>query len=243
MKKLVLSLLIAVSASLCVSAQKEINDPNAQKRNVGSFHGIEVGTGITLTLTEGTTEEVAVSAATPEFRDRIVTEIENGILKIHYDSKLGSVNKRKETKSLKAYVAYKKIDLLHAGTGAEVNINGLLQATDLDMDANTGALIEGQVNIMNLKINQNTGSRINISGKAGKLDIEGNTGSKFVGEEMITTDCSVKVSTGAQVTVRAENALEVKASTGGRVKYKGAASIREIKTNTGGSVTKIKDSK
>jgi Putative auto-transporter adhesin, head GIN domain len=243
MRKIILSLVLIATAGLWASAQKQINDPNVEKRNVGSFHGIDAGTGITLILTEGAVEEVAVSAATIEFRDRIVTKIENGILKIHYDNKLGAVNRRRETKDLKAYVAYKKLDLLHANTGAEVSINNILKAAEMDMNASTGASIKGEVDITNLKINQSTGSRVNLSGKAGKLDIDGDTGSKFVSEEMVTTDCSVKVSTGAQVTVRAENALEVKANTGGVVRYKGAASIREIKTNTGGRVTKIKDSK
>jgi hypothetical protein len=239
MKKLLLVAVLTVSAGLLVSAQKEINDLNVEKRSVSSFHGIDVGTGITLILTEGTTEEVTVSAATAEFRDKIVTKVENGILKIRYESKLGSVNKRKETKDLKAYVAFKSLDILHANTGAAVEINGVLKTTDLDMKANTGALIKGKVDVSSIKINQNTGSRIALSGKAGKLDIEGDTGSKFTGEEMATTDCTVKVSTGAQVTVLAEKALDVKASTGGVVKYKGNASIRAIKTNTGGSVTKI----
>lgn len=243
MKKLFLSLVVLSATYFSLSAQKTINDPLVEKRNIGSFHGIDVATGIDLTLTNGAAEEVAVSAATAEFRDKIVTKVENGILKIYYENKVKSINKRKETKNLKAYVSYKTLDLLHATTGAEVEINGTLQASSLDMKANTGATINGQVDISTLKVNQNTGSRISLTGKAGKLDIEGDTGSRFTGEEMVTTDCSVKVSTGAQVTVTAENALEVKASTGGVVKYKGNASIKEIKTHSGGSVTKIKSTK
>ena len=240
MKKLFLAFLVAVITSGASFAQKTINDPNAEKRTVSSFHGIEVGTGIELTLTEGNAEEVAVSAATTECRDKIVTKVVNGILKIHYDSKMGSVNKRNESKDLKAYVSYKSLDLLHANTGAEVKIDGVLNAASLEMNANTGAQINGEVNINTLKVDQNTGSKITLSGKAEKLDVVGETGSKFMGEDMTTADCNVKVNTGARVSVNAGKELQVKASTGGIVKYKGDASIREIKTNTGGSVSKIK---
>lgn len=243
MKKIIIYFLAFLLTGATISAQKTINDLNAQKRDIGSFHGIEVATGIELLLTNGNVEEVAVSAVSAEYRDRIVTRVENGILKIYYDSKLGAVNKRKEAKNLKAYVSYKLLDLLHATTGAEVEINGVLKSGSLNMDANTGANIKGQIDIGSLKITQNTGSRINLSGKADKMEVEGDTGSKFTGEEMVTTDCSVKVSTGAQVTVTAESALNVKASTGGIVKYKGNATIREIKTTTGGTVKKINDSK
>ena len=239
MKKLFLSFLVVAITAITAFAQKTVNDPNAEKRTVGSFHGIEVGTGVELTLIEGNAEEVAVSASTTEFRDKIITKVENGILKIHYESKLGSVNKRKESKDLKAYVSYKTLDLLHASTGAEVKINGVLKSVSLDMNANTGAIINGEVNINTLKVDQNTGSKITLTGKAGKLDIVGETGSKFTGEDMATMNCNVKVSTGARVSVMAEKELQVKASTGGIVKYKGDATIREIKTNTGGSVTKI----
>jgi hypothetical protein len=239
MKKLLVSFLVIAIAGSVALAQKTINDPNVEKRAVGSFHGIEVSTGIELILTEGGTEEVAVSAATTEFRDKIITEVKDGVLKIHYESKMGSINKIKETKSLKAYVSCKALDLLNVNTGAEVKINGVLKSPYLDLNANTGGLVNGEVDINELKISQNTGSKITLSGKADKLEIDGDTGSKFKGEDMATTNCSVKVSTGAIVSVKAEKELQVKANTGGSVRYKGNAMIREIKTHTGGSVTKI----
>lgn len=238
MQKLFLSFLVMVF-SVAVMAQKTINDPNAEKRTVSSFHGIEVGTGIELTLTQGATEEVAVSAAKTEHRDRIVTKVENGILKIHYDSKMGSVNKIKESKNLKAYVSFKTLDVLNANTGADVEIVGALKSNILSIKANTGALIDGEVDVTTLKVSQNTGSKINLSGRADKLTVDGDTGSKFKGEEMATSNCNVTVSTGAIVSVKAEKELQVKANTGGVVRYKGNASIKEIKTNTGGTVSKI----
>lgn len=239
MKKLLLSFLIICITGNTVFSQKTINDPNVEKRPVGSFHGIEVSTGIELTLTEGDKEEIAVSAETTEFRDRIVTKVENGILKIHYDNKIASINKRKETKNLKAYVSYKVLDLLNVNTGAEVKINGVLKSSSLELNANTGGLINGEVDITAFKVSQNTGSKITLSGKVEKLEIEGDTGSKFNGEGLNTSNCSAKVSTGAGVYISVQKELNVKASTGGFVKYKGEAGIRDVKTNTGGHVSKI----
>lgn len=238
MQKLFLSFLVMVF-SVAVMAQKTINDPNAEKRTVSSFHGIEVGTGIELSLTQSNTEDVAVSAAKTEHRDRIITKVENGILKIHYDSKMGSVNKIKESKNLKAYVSFKTLDVLNANTGADIDIVGSIKSPTLDIKANTGALIDGEVDVTTLKVSQNTGSKINLSGRADKLTVDGDTGSKFKGEEMATSNCNVTVSTGAIVSVKAEKELQVKANTGGVVRYKGNASIKEIKTNTGGTVSKI----
>jgi hypothetical protein len=241
MKKFLL--LIGLIIGNFALSQKTFEDPNAQVRSVGTFHGIEVGMGIELNIIEGTAEKVAVSASSDELRDKIETKVENGILKIYYDAKTGTVNTKKQSKDLKAYVSYKALDLLTASTGAEIMINGILRSPFLTLKANTGATAKGQVEIKTLKVSQGTGSKVTLSGKVDALEVDGDTGSKFEGEELQTLTCYAKVSTGAQQSFIVENELKVKANTGGLVKYKGNAPIREIKTNTGGTVKKIKDSK
>ena len=239
MKKIFLSLLLLAGLATTSFTQKTVNDANAEKRTVGSFHGVDVATGIELTLTKGNTEEVAVSASEIEFRDKIVTEVVNGILKIHYETKTGAINKRNESKRLKAYVSYKSIDLLHVTTGAEATIDGVLEATTLELKATTGGIVKGEINIGTLNVDQNTGSKITFTGKVDKLAAEGDTGSKFMGENLNTNTCVVEMSTGAGIYISVEKELNVKANTGGYIKYKGNAGIREIKTNTGGTVSKI----
>lgn len=239
MKKTFLSLLVIAGFITASFGQKTINDANAEKRTVGSFHGIDVATGIELTLSKGSTEEVAVSAAEIEFRNKIVTEVVNGILKIHYETKTGAINRKNESKNLRAYVSYKSLDHLTVTTGAEVKIEGVLEATTLDLKANTGGLVKGEINIGTLNVDQNTGSKITLSGKVDKLEADGDTGSKFMGEDLTTNTCSVEMSTGAGIYINVEKELNVRANTGGYVKYKGNAGIREVKTNTGGNVSKI----
>ena len=239
MKKTLLFLSLFLGLITTSFAQKTINDANAEKRTVGSFHGIDVATGIELILTKGTTEEVAVSASETQFRDKIVTEVRNGILRIHYETKSGAINKKNESKRLRAYVSYRSLDLLHVTTGAEANIDGVLEATTFELKANTGGLVKAEINIGTLTVDQNTGSKITLTGKVDKLEAEGDTGSKFMGENLTTNTCMVEMSTGAGIYISVEKELNVKADTGGYIKYKGNAGIREIKTNTGGYVSKI----
>ena len=238
MKKIIVaSFLIMLAVS--VAAQKTFNGENAQKRNVSSFHGINVATGIELVMVQGNSEEVAVSAATPEFRDKIVTKVENGILRIYYEDKLKARNTRKVKKELKAWVSYKSIDELNATTGAHVTIEDILKSSSLKMKVNTGAQVTGKVSTGSLSISQSTGSIARLSGDAQKLEADGSTGSLFKGEDLRSEVCDVKVSTGAGITITADKELYAKANTGGSVKYKGDASVREIKKGTGGNVSKM----
>lgn len=239
MKKLLLFLLFTVASFSVLQAQKTINDPNAEKRNASGFHGVHVSTGIKLILTEGSTEDVAVSASKTEYRDKIITKVENGILKIYYETRLGAIDKKKERKDLKAYVSYKSLDNLNANTGAQVQIDGILKSSSLKMVAHTGAIINGAINIDDFEVDQNTGSVVTLTGQAGKIDVDGDTGSMFRGTDLKTDHCSAKVNTGAGIYITVNKELNAKANTGGYVKYKGDASIREIKTHTGGSISKI----
>src|SRR4051812_47576559 len=107
MKK-ALTAFILLFLAVGTQAQKTINDPNAEVRSVKNYEGVSVSGGIDLYLSNGD-EAVAVSASKTEFRDRIKTEVENGILKIWYDGnslkelfKKGGMNMK-----LKAYVSYK----------------------------------------------------------------------------------------------------------------------------------------
>ena len=239
MKKLVLFLLVMGVSCSALLAQKTISDANAEKRSVSSFHGINVSTGIKLVLTEGNTEEVAVSAAKTEYRDKIVTKVENGILKIYYENKLGAINTKKERKELRAYVSYKSLDQLDANTGAEVQVEGTLRSASMKMSVNTGATINGEIKTNELEVDQNTGSVVTLTGDAGKINVHGDTGAMFKGIDLKTDNCNVTASTGAGVYITVQKELSVKANTGGYVKYKGDAGVRDIKTNTGGSVSKI----
>jgi len=239
MKKIIPFLLLIAGYISPAYSQKTISDPNAEKRTVSSFHGIDVATGIKLILTNGNSEEVVVSASNPEYREKIVTRVENGILKIHYETKMGAINKKNESKNLKAYVSYTTLNELYVSTGAEVEIEGVLTSTSLELRANTGGLVKGELNVNKLKVSQNTGSKITVSGKTGVLDILSDTGSKFSGEDLSASNCFIEVSTGAGVIITVEKEMNARANTGGYIKYKGEGGIRDIKTNTGGSVTKI----
>lgn len=239
MKKTGILFILLTAFIFSTFAQSTISDPLVEKRTVGSFHGIDVATGIELVLTKGNVEEVAVSASEAEFRDKIVTEVVNGVLRIHYETKTGAINKPKQSKDLKAWVSYTNLDYLKVTTGADVKFEDVLESEQLELNVNTGGLVTGEVNIGELKADQNTGSIITLTGNVNILEASGNTGSKFMGENLITNSCKILMSTGAGIYINVEKEMQVKANTGGYIKYKGNAGIRDIKTNTGGVVSKI----
>jgi len=235
MKKLLFSLLVT-GLITTVSAQKTINDPNAEKRNVSGFHAIEVGGGIDLYLSQGE-EAVAVSASKNEYRARIKTEVKGGVLKIWYE---WNSNLRFDWSNhkLKAYVSFKDIDRLEGSGGSDISVDGSIKVAKLAMEVSGGSDFDGKVETGELNIQASGGSDVRISGKADRLIIDASGGSDFKGYDLASDICNVEASGGSDIQVTVNKELSANASGGSDVYYKGTGLIRDLKTS-GSSIKKV----
>ena len=238
MKKMIL-LVLGGFLSLAVFAQKQIDDPNVELRQVGSFHGIESANGIVVILVQGSEESVAVSANEVKYRDKIRTEVEDGILKIYYGNEDWKLWQAVNGRKLRAYVSVKNIDRIEVSSGSDVKIEGTIKANDLKMDASSGGSIKGRIEASNLKVDQSSGATIVLSGTvANKISLDGSSGSSFRGFELVADTCDIDVSSGSGIQITVNKDLTVEASSGGYVQYKGTALISKVHTDSGGRVVK-----
>ena len=235
MKKLLFSLLVT-GLITTASAQKTINDANAEKRNVSGFHAIEVGGGIDLYLSQGE-EAVAVSASKNEYRARIKTEVKNGVLKIWYE---WNSNLRFDWSNhkLKAYVSFKDIDRLEGSGGSDISIDGSIKVAKLALEISGGSDFDGKVETSELEIQASGGSDVRISGKATRLTIDASGGSDFKGYDLASDICNVEASGGSDIQVTVNKELSANASGGSDVYYKGTGLIRDLKTSSS-SIKKV----
>ena len=120
MKKIYLFLTFIVTTSICTAQIKEVNDPNAELRQVKGFTAIKVSHAIDLFLSQSDQEVVAVSASKEEYRNRIKTEVENGVLKIWYDN---PPKWSRGDKKLRAYVSFKTLSKLQASGASDVKVS------------------------------------------------------------------------------------------------------------------------
>lgn len=234
MKKIVFAVFVfMISAS--VYAQKTIHDANAEARNISGFHAIEVSGGINLYLTNGD-EAVAVSAKDKDIRDRIVTEVKDGVLKIYFDWKSGlKLNLRGS--SLKAYVSFKTLDKLYASGGSDVLLEGTVQSGKLDLHLSGGSDFKGRLEVGSLMISQSGGSDCNVNGKVTDIKIEASGGSDFSGYDLVTDNCVIQASGGSDVEVTANKEFYAEASGASDVRWKGAAEVKGAKASGAGSVS------
>jgi hypothetical protein len=231
--------LICALISFAGASQKTFNDPNAQKRAVSGYHAIEVSGGIDLYLTNGE-ESVAVSASETKFRDKMITEVVNGVLKIYYDHPKNGLNFTVDmgNRKLKAYVSFKTLDRLTGSGGSDISVDGTIKSESLDLHISGGSDFEGKVDVNSLDIDASGGSDVHISGVARSLKLEASGGSDLKGYELITDNCSLEASGGSDVYITVNKEMNANASGGSDIYYKGNGSIKEIKSSGSSSVKK-----
>ena len=230
--------LLGMTVSTGLVAQQTIHDPNAVVREVGAYHSIRVSNGIHLILTQGTEAAVAVSAANKDDLDRIKTVVEDGVLKISFQFKGQQIMRGKVARKLKAYVSVKHLRNLHAASGALVEIDGEIKATEIAVNATSGAIVSGKINADAIAVGQSSGAIVNMTGFADNMKVEGSSGSMFRGYELAVNNCYAETSSGAAIEITVNKELSAKATSGGAVRYKGDAAIRSSKMNSGGRVSR-----
>jgi hypothetical protein len=193
-----------------------VDDKNAQRRQVSGFHGVKVSHGIDLYISQSSEETVVVSASDEEYRNKIKTVVENGILKIYYDdNKSWGINWG--NRKLRAYVSIRNIDQLDASGGSDVMVEGNLRGDKLSMDISGGSDFKGKVDVQELSIDQSGGSDIDITGRASRLNLGSSGGSDFDGYGLMTDVCVIDASGGSDVTISASKEISADASGGSGV--------------------------
>jgi hypothetical protein len=238
MTRLFLFIYLLVAAGFTALGQdKVIQDPNAEKRSVSAFHSIKIEDGIDLYLTQDDTEAVAVSAAKPEYLEKIKCTVENGILRIYFDVNPLSVLSWRN-RQLKAYVSVKTLKSLRASGGSDVFIPSGLKTDNFDMHISGGSDFKGSITAENMEVGASGGSDTFISGKVVNLKISASGGSDFKGYDLIAENVFVSASGGSDAQVTATRELGVSASGGSDVDYRGNAVIKYKSSSGGSSVSK-----
>jgi hypothetical protein len=233
--KLLLTLFLSVVA-LAGTAQKTINDPNVEARNLAGFHAIQISNAFDVILTQGGQPSVAVSASDKEDVARIRTTVENGVLKIGFD------NEKKiwpKSRKLRAYISAGNIDRIDLGGASVLRIEGTLAVDKLDLECSGASQMFGKVQVAGALVLQLSGaSDASLNGSAKSASVRASGASRLRAWEFTTSDCSVKASGASKVQISVDHELSADLSGASSVSYGGKGVIRDIKTSGASSISR-----
>ena len=231
---ILLSLLL--SLNFCTSAQPEvktiINDSNAEKRTVESFTGIKVKSAISVYLSQGNEDAVAISSSDRSDNKKIKTEVKNGTLNIYLDNGFWNGWNWKE-KNIKVYVSIRTIQLLDVSGASTIKITDPILSKNLRIEASGASTIKGEIKATNIKLNLSGASNINIKGIAGDAVIEASGASSLKSYDFVCESAKIEASGASSISISVIKEINAEASGASSINYKGTAAI--IKSNSSGA--------
>jgi hypothetical protein len=217
MQKIILCLAFCFGAFM-LRAQNVVHDANAQVRNVGAFNKIKVSNAISLYLSQGNTQGVAVSSEDPKITERIITQVSNGTLKIFVEN--GAWNGWNwSNKHLKAYVTFTTLEALGVSGACSVELTDPIQVNNFKMEISGASSIKGQIKASDMKSELTGASTARLSVSANSFTLSQSGASNFRGD-INAPDASFDLS-GASVTDAKGTVSELIVDASGASNFKG----------------------
>ncbi|MEP1488529.1 MAG: head GIN domain-containing protein [Algibacter sp.] len=198
---------------------------------IESFNSIKASQGLDVYLTQNDDENIIVEAD-DNLHELIITEVVNGVLKIHTSKNIGRAT------SKKVIVSFKDVSKIISSSGSDVYSTHAINADHLELSTSSGSDMKLEVNTSVLDCKSSSGSDLRLSGQTGKLIAEASSGSDIKAGDLKAESSQVKASSGADITVNTSKELVAKASSGGDIKYYGNPEKVNKSNSSSGSVRK-----
>jgi len=256
MKKIALFAFLFIAFT--VQAQTKmgvIYDENVQVRKVPNFTSIRVSNAIELFISQSNKTEVAVSAKSDEYRNRIITEVVGGTLIIRMEDKIRWWNWGNEDNRIKAYVSVNELYAITGSGATNIKIVNGLSAEKLKINLSGASDLKGDIKAGTLMTDLSGASSLKATVKANALSVKGSGACNFEiagsGDDLIVDvsgassvkmfdylvkGASVDASGASTIKLNVSDMLKAHATGASSIEYKGTASTKDLQSSGASSV-------
>ncbi len=226
MKKLILSILIGITAQSAIAQNQSF------KRPTGDFNSINVSGGANVVLIQSDVKDITVSCAAGDEKG-IVTEIKDNTLFIS-----GASASETEFAILVSYPTYENIKLEGS---SNLGVKGLITASNLKIETEGAAEAIMNISCENLKVKVDGASVLVLKGVAQNASINADGASSLKAYGLDVKNADVVSDGASSVRVNCKDKLTVKTDGASKVKYSGNPINADVNQCISCEVKKVKD--
>ncbi|PSL05646.1 head GIN domain-containing protein [Cecembia rubra] len=204
---------------------------NSETRSLKTFNAVKVSNAIKVELVKGTENKVELTVSGIE-----LGKVETSIVDETLEIRLARGNFRNH--NVEAKVTYKDIQGIEALTSARVIAKSPIEASEAYLFASTSAYLEVEVEADVLNIEAATNAKIFVTGKVEGLGIRAFTNAEVDGQNLRADQVEVLANTASTVYFRTSGKIEGSAATAGKIFYRGNPNEINVKTSTGGTISR-----
>lgn len=202
-----------------------------ENRNVESdFNSIVASSGLEIVIEQGNNKSVIVEAD-DNILKHIMTQVNNGELKIFIDTSIRNAS------SKKVIVSLQDIENLTTSSGASINSKNILKGNTINLTSSSGSSINVSLDTESTSCTSSSGSEINIQGKTEILETKSSSGSAINAKKLIAKSVVSVSSSGSSTYVNPTESLSAKASSGSSINYNKTAANITRSSSSGASIS------
>lgn len=238
MKKIIFISVLILCSFITVAQDQLIVDANATLRTLrGSFDRIKISHAIKVIITQADTESIAVSASEEKYTDDILTELNGNTLNIR--SK-GNNWTGRGNRHLKVYISFTKLEGIEISGASDVVAIGAIKQPSIKVDISGASTLKADIDVNTLALDLSGASKLVLTGKADVLKADCSGASDMEAFGLSVNTASLDVSGASDIEINVDKDIKAEASGASSIRYKGAATISNVKTS-GASSIKRKD--
>ena len=222
MKKIVTVLLVFMSSFSFAQISKDI----------GEFDAVSVFDRISVQLIPSDENKIEISGSRANDVE-IVNK--NGTLKVRM-----ALRKLLDGEDVSAKLYFKEIQEINASEGSYVICDEAFNQTSVAINAIEGSEIRLNLDVKKATLRAVTGGILKIKGSATNSEVSIGTGGILQGNQLITEQTTVKITTGGEAQIYATELVDAKVRAGGEVMIFGKPKQINKKITLGGSVEESK---
>jgi hypothetical protein len=201
-----------------------------EERSAPYFDGIRVASGIDVYLKQGNDESITVEAD-ENLHDYIITEVENGILRVRTDR----VNIRSAERK-RVYVTMKDVKSLKTSSAGDLVGETPIRSDDIELGASSAGDIKLELYATNVKLNISSSGDIDLSGEAETLDASLSSAGDLSAYNFKVKTADVSASSAGDANIYVTERLVARASSAGDISYQGHPEFVDAHSSSAGSI-------
>lgn len=235
MKTILLSIFALFIASCgygkLVSSSENIT---TETKDIGTFTEIEVSSGFNVILNKGTIEKIEISA-NENLHKYINIELKDGELNISREREIRFDNDAEITIT----ITYNHINEIEASGGCNFTIEDELANDELEIEMSGGSKLTGRLNVKNLEAELSGGGKLNLEGMVDNFNLDLSGGGVCKSYDLIINSFSSDLSGGSSVELTINGNIDIDASGGSKLKYKGNGVVVSKSLSGGSTISKL----
>lgn len=205
-------------------ASDDVTVSKIEDRHLSGFNAVNLGGSFDVYITQGSTESVKVEAP-DNVIDHIITEVDNGTLKIynknengfHWDDLFGG------HKKIAVYVVAKDLNMIGVSGSGDVFFREGIRTNALRLRVSGSGDMIGKVDVKTLETSISGSGDVKLSGRAENSAVSVGGSGDYSGRGVVTINTSVRVSGSGDASINASGSVNASISGSGDIRYTGGA--------------------